>query len=269
MIGAEDMNSKKVKTRSTEVSFYDEGHGDPIVLIHGFAGSKQYWEKIIPQLMNEYRVIALDLPGHGESEMVKDRYSIEDMASTVKELLDQLGLEKVTLFGHSLGGYITLAFAELYPHYLKGFSLVHSTANPDSDEAKEARENNAKKIQEEGAGPFIEGLSLKLFSPENTEVNAKEIEETVKIGMMTKVEGLVSALMAMKDRPERNKVLEETKLPVLLIAGEQDQIIPPEKTFTVSKQNIEKRVIQNAGHMSMYEQPEELVKVMKDFLAKI
>lgn len=263
------MDSKKVRAGSTEMSFNDEGKGDPILLIHGFAGSKHYWDKIIPDLANEYRVIALDLPGHGESGMGKNRNSIEDMASTIKEFLDQLGLDRVTLFGHSLGGYITLSFAELYPRYLKGFSLVHSTANPDSEEAKEARENNAKKIQEEGTGPFIEGLSRKLFSPENTEVNAKELEETVKIGMMARVEGLVSALMAMKDRPERNKVLEETELPVLLIAGEQDQIIPPEKTFTVSRQNIEKKVIQNAGHMSMYEQPEELAKVMKDFLAKI
>ncbi|GAE46148.1 beta-ketoadipate enol-lactone hydrolase [Mesobacillus boroniphilus JCM 21738] len=251
------------------MSFIDEGKGDPIALIHGFAGSKHYWDKIIPELANEHRVIALDLPGHGESEMGKDRYSIEDIASTIKELLDQLGLDKVTMFGHSLGGYITLAFAELYPQYLKAFSLVHSTANPDSEEAKEARENNAKKIQEEGTGAFIEGLSSKLFSPDNTEVNAKEMEETVKIGMMTKVDGLVSALMAMKDRPERNKVLEETELPVLLIAGEQDQIIPPEKTFTVSRQNIEKKVIHNSGHMSMYEQPDELVKVIKDFLAKV
>jgi pimeloyl-ACP methyl ester carboxylesterase len=263
------MDSKKVRAGRTEVSYYDEGKGNPIFLIHGFAGSKRYWDKVLPQLANEHRVIAIDLPGHGETGMGEDRYSIEDMASTIKELLFKLGLDKVTMFGHSLGGYITLAFAQQYPQYLTGFSLVHSTANPDSEEAKDARENNAKKIQEEGARQFIEGLSKKLFSPENIEANAKEIEETVEIGMKATKDGLVSALMAMKDRPERNKVLEETKLPVLLIAGDQDQIIPPEKTFTVSKPNIENKTIQNAGHMSMYEQPEELVKAMKEFLAKI
>ncbi|WLR57108.1 alpha/beta fold hydrolase [Mesobacillus subterraneus] len=262
------MDSKLARAGSTDISFIDEGKGDPILLIHGFAGSKKYWEEIIPELTDNHRVIALDLPVHGESGMGKDRYSIEDMVSTIKELLDELGVDKVTFFGHSLGGYITLAFADLYPQHLKAFSLVHSTAHPDSEEAKESREINAKKIQEEGAGPFIEGLSQKLFSPENTEVNAKEIEETIKIGLNTNVEGLISALKAMKDRPGRIKVLEETDLPVLLIAGEQDQIIPPEKTFTVSRQNIEEKVIKNAGHMSMYEQPGKLVKVMKDFLAK-
>ncbi|WNF20872.1 alpha/beta hydrolase [Mesobacillus jeotgali] len=263
------MDSIRARIGNGEISYYDVGKGKPMFLIHGFAGSKKYWDKIIPQLANENRVIAIDLPGHGESGMSKDRYAIEDMAETIKELLDHLGMKKVTMFGHSLGGYITLAFAEAHPEYLNGFSLVHSTANPDSEEAKEGRENNAKKIQEEGAESFIDGLSKKLFSPENTEVNAKKIDETVKIGLKTSEKGLISALLAMKNRPDRNQVLKETKLPVLLIAGEKDQIIPPEKTFTVSREKIEERVIQNAGHMSMYEQPEELVMVMKDFLADI
>lgn len=263
------MDSKRARLGNVEISYYDEGKGKPMILIHGFAGSKKYWDKIIPLLTDENRVIAMDLPGHGESGMSKERYSIEDMAETIKELMDHLEVDKVTLFGHSLGGYITLAFAEAHLHYLNGFSLVHSTANPDSEEAKEARENNAKKIQEEGAEDFIDGLSKKLFSPENTEVNAKEIDEAVKIGLKTSEKGLVSALLAMKNRPDRNQVLKETKLPVLLIAGEKDQIIPLEKTFTVSREKVEEKVIQNAGHMSMYEQPEELVKVMKDFLAGI
>lgn len=263
------MESKKLKSSNTELSYFDEGEGKPIVLIHGFAGSKLYWEKIIPDLASSYRVIALDLPGHGESGMGFEKYSIDDMAVMIKDLLDHLELDKVILFGHSLGGYITLAFAERFPQYLNGFSLVHSTANPDSEEAKAGRESNAKKVQEEGTGSFVEGLAQKLFSPANTEVNARDIENTVQIGISTSIDGLVSALMAMKNRPDRNHILKKTALPVLLIAGVQDQIIPPEKTFTVKKENIEQRIIKGAGHMSMYEQPVELVKIMKDFLARI
>ncbi|CAM3790622.1 alpha/beta fold hydrolase [Mesobacillus thioparans] len=263
------MNTQKIKAADTEISFYDEGKGKPIVLIHGFAGGKEYWDKIIPVLAKENRVIAVDLHGHGESGMAKDHYSVEDMAGTIKELIDHLRLEEVTMFGHSLGGYITLAFAELYPQYLNGFSLVHSTANADSEEAKKGRDANSEKIQEEGPGSFIDGLSKKLFSPDNLELNMDEIAETVKIGLKTSVKGLVSALAAMKNRPDRNYVLEETELPVLLIAGELDQIVPPEKTFTVDKPNIHKYIIKNSGHMSMYEQPNDLVKAMHDFLAKL
>lgn len=263
------MESKKIEVGNTAVSYFDKGEGKTIVLIHGFAGSKLYWEKVMPDLSVNNRVIAIDLPGHGDSAMGQGKYSIEDMAGLIKELLDLLGLEKVTMFGHSLGGYITLAFSELFPQYLEGFALVHSTANPDSDEAKAGRESNAKKVLEEGMDSFIQGLSQKLFSPANLEENAQDIKTTVKIGMSTSIQGVVSALLAMRDRINRNYVLEETNLPVLLIAGEQDQIIPPDKTFTVNKPNIQQFTIKGAGHMSMYEQPEELVKIMEDFLIKI
>jgi len=263
------MTTQKIKAANTEISFYEEGNGKPIVLIHGFAGGKEYWDKVLPELTKEYRVIAIDLPGHGESGMVNDSYKIEDYAFLVKDFLDHLGIEKVTMFGHSLGGYITLAFAELYPQYLNGFSLVHSTANADTTDAKEGRDTNSEKIQKQGTDSFIEELSKKLFSPANLELNIVEISEIVKIGLKTSVKGLVSALSAMKNRPDRNHVLEETELPVLLVAGELDQIVPPEKTFTVDKPNIQKYLIKNSGHMSMFEQPQDLVRAMNEFLSNL
>jgi len=263
------MEAKIASIGSTQISYFDKGEGNPIVLIHGFAGSKLYWEKVLDDLAETNRVIAIDLPGHGDSGMEAEKYSIEDIAGLIMELLVHLGLDRVTMFGHSLGGYITLAFAELYPHYLNGFSLVHSTANPDSDEAKAGRETNAKKVLEQGSEEFINGLSAKLFSPDNSEVNAQDIKNSRKIGMSTSIEGVVNALLAMRDRPNRNHILENTKLPVLLIAGEKDQIIPPDKTFTVKKPNVEQILIKDAGHMSMYEQPAQLVSAMKVFLAKL
>ncbi|RSD26090.1 alpha/beta fold hydrolase [Mesobacillus subterraneus] len=263
------MESKSLHAGNTEISFYDQGSGKPVVLVHGFAGSKLYWEKVLPELAVQHRVIALDLPGHGESGMGQEKYSIEEMAGVIKDMIEQLGLEKVTMFGHSLGGYITLAFAELYPKYLNGFSLVHSTANPDSEEAKAARGTNADKVQAEGPKEFIDGLSKKLFAPDYSEAGAQDIAEAAEIGMKTSIKGMVSALLAMRDRANRNHVLEKTGLPVLLIAGEQDQIVPPEKSFTVEKPNIGKYIIEGSGHMSMYEKPDDLVQAMKGFLEKI
>ncbi|HAQ06090.1 MAG TPA: alpha/beta hydrolase [Bacillus bacterium] len=251
------------------MSYYDIGDGKPIVMIHGFAGSKLYWEGIIPELSKNSRVIALDLPGHGDSNMGAEKYSIEDIAGMIREFLDELGLEKVTMFGHSLGGYITLAFAEQYPEYLNGFSIIHSTAAQDSEEAKSGRDSNVKKVIEEGTESLVQGLSQKLFSPANSEINASDIKQTRDIGNSTSVNGMVSALLAMRDRPDRNFVLKASSMPILLVAGEQDQIIPPEKTFSVSKENIEHYLIKGSGHMSMYEQPVELIKAIKSFLADI
>ncbi|WML39884.1 alpha/beta hydrolase [Neobacillus sp. OS1-2] len=261
------MNTKSVKLSDATIGYVDQGEGNPIVLLHGFCGSSRYWEKVIPELSKSYRVIALDLPGHGESSMGKDGYSIEDYADNIKGLLDQLHIQKVTMFGHSLGGYITLAFAEKYSGHLNGFSLVHSTAFPDSDEAKKGRMANVEKVNIEGIKVLIDGLVPKLFSPENVEQDY--VNTAIEIGYSTSPRGAISALTAMKNRMDRNHVLKTTSLPVLLLAGEQDQIIPAEKTFSVSGDNIQQKIVKNAGHMSMYENHQDLILEIQEYLARI
>jgi len=261
------MKTNSVKLPDATIAYVDKGEGKAVVLLHGFCGGSRYWEKVISELSISYRIIAPDLPGHGESSMDKGYYSIEEYAEKIKELLDQLNIQKVTMFGHSLGGYITLAFAEKYSSILNGFSLVHSTAFPDSEEAKKGRIANSEKVQHEGIKSLIDGLVPKLFSPENVEED--HIKVVKEIGYLTTPQGAISALTAMKDRIDRNPVLEATSLPVLLIAGEQDQIIPAEKTFSVSRDNIKQGLIKNSGHMSMYENPIDLISVMKEYLTSI
>ncbi|UPM53331.1 alpha/beta fold hydrolase [Gottfriedia acidiceleris] len=259
--------NSKVELENLSIAYKDQGKGKPIVLIHGFMGSHAYWEKVIPKLAEDYRVIAVDLPGHGDSTAIKEEHSIEDYADVLKDFLDQLNIKQITLFGHSLGGYITLAFAERYSNYINGFSLIHSTAYPDSEEAKKGRVSTSEKVKNEGVKNVVDGLIPKLFSPKNIQTNSSEINQAKQIGYKTSVVGTVNALVSMKNRPDRNHVLNDTSLPVLLLAGKDDQIIPPEKTFSVEKENIKTVTLNNAGHMSMYESPEELINEMKNFLS--
>ncbi|MFJ7726353.1 alpha/beta fold hydrolase [Neobacillus sp. NPDC097160] len=261
------MKTKSVTLPDATIAYVDQGEGNAIILLHGFCGSSGYWEKVIPELSESYRVIAPDLPGHGESSIDKENFSIEDYADIIKGLLNQLNLQKVTMFGHSLGGYITLAFAEKYSNQLNGFSLVHSTAYPDSKEAKKGREANVDKVKNEGVKSLIDGLVPKLFSPENVEQDY--VKTAKEIGYLTSAQGTISALSAMKNRIDRNHVLETTTLPVLLIAGKQDQIIPAEKTFSVSSENIKQEIIKNSGHMSMIENHQDLISEIKEYLSTI
>ncbi len=262
------MSHHQMKLSNLTLAYRDHGEGDAIVLLHGFCGSHEYWDQVLPALSENYRVIVPDLPGHGDSTFPKGNYEIEYMADTVKELLDSLELDKVTLFGHSLGGYITLAFAEKYEERLNGFSLIHSTAHPDSEEAKEGRDQSIEKVRSEGISNFIDGLIPKLFAPENLETHMKEIEKAKEVGYETSEEGAIGMLRAMKNRPDRNHVLMNSKLRSLLIAGEQDQVIPPEKTFSVRKDSISHILINGAGHMSMMEKPGVLLSEIQHFLKK-
>lgn len=257
---------KKIKVGPNEIAYKEMGDGETIVFLHGFCGSMAYWDKVAPVLSKDYHVILIDLRGHGNSSSSDVPFTIDDMAKDIKEVLESLQVGQFYLFGHSLGGYITLSLVEHYPEKIKGYGLIHSTAFPDSDEAKQGRINAANSIENDGVQPFIDGLVPKLFS-DNSLLNLKEeVENTRKIGYSTSSKAAIQTLLAMKARPDRNIVLEEKNIPVLLVAGDQDKIIPLEKSFSVEGNHILTKIIAECGHMSMFEKPDSLVEVIREFL---
>lgn len=250
-------------TGSEKFSYIDSGEGEETLLfIHGFCGSREYWQKVLPKLKEEYRVIALDLRGHGASDSNAASFSIEDLAGDVALFLEEQNIEKVYLFGHSLGGYITLAFAEKFPDKLKGFSLIHSTAFPDDEAGKEGRMSSVEKIETAGMPIFIDGLIPKLFADQND----PHIELVKNIGYQTKETGAIGSLHAMRNREDKNYVLKDTELPVLLVAGDKDKVIPPAKTFSVKAKHIKEVVLEGCGHMGMLEDPDQLAKEIGRFV---
>ncbi|WP_442594449.1 alpha/beta fold hydrolase [Neobacillus sp. D3-1R] len=257
-----------IKIGPNEMSYTEIGKGETIVLLHGFCGSMSYWDKVVTKLSQEYRVILVDLRGHGHSSSNVSPFTIDDMAKDIKELLESLHLGQVYLFGHSLGGYITLSLMEHFPEKLKGFGLIHSTAFPDTDEGKAGRLAGFENIEKNGIHPFIDGLVPKLFADENLDKLKEEVEKTKIIGYRTSPEAAKQTLLAMKNRPGRNAVIRNSTIPILLVAGEHDKIIPVQKVFSVEGSHIHTKVIPHAGHMSMYEQPEELYKVLWEFLER-
>ncbi|MGG4439110.1 alpha/beta fold hydrolase [Brevibacillus fortis] len=251
-----------------KIAYVEEGSGESLVLIHGFCGSSSYWHKLVPLLSKTHRVMAIDLRGHGDSSAPDEPYSMERFADDLALFVDELGLAKIHLFGHSLGGYVTLAFANQYAEKLASFGLIHSTPYPDDDAAKANRDKGAQSIRENGMEPFIKALIPKLFAPSHIESMREEVQLAKEIGFTTSPVGAIQTLIAMRDRADRNQMLQETTLPVLLVAGTEDQIIPAEKTFTVDKNNVEQVLLPDVGHMGMVEAPEKMAAALGSFLNK-
>ncbi|MFF2093789.1 alpha/beta fold hydrolase [Paenibacillus sp. NPDC058174] len=254
-----------------ELAYYDSGElNKPVlVLLHGFCGSSAYWERVVVSLARHARVIAPDLRGQGASPAAGDgAYTMELYADDLAGMLQQLNIPRVTLLGHSLGGYVTLAFAERHPDKLQAFGLVHSTPMPDSEAAKGNRDNAAAAIRKDGITPFVDTLVPKLFAPDNLNSLVEQVERAKVIGYGTSEAGAIGAALGMKERPDRNAVLAETKLPLLLLAGEFDPIIPAEKTLVIEGDNVTQVVLEGAGHMGMLEQPDTFVQAVTGFLNK-
>jgi 3-oxoadipate enol-lactonase len=260
------LQRNSIKVNNLTVSYIDEGKGDTIVLIHGFCGSSAYWEQIVQTLSKTNRLIVPALRGHGMSSAVNDPYSIDDMATDIKLLLDGLEIKNVIMLGHSLGGYVTLSFAEQYPELLSAFGLVHSTAYQDHDEAKQGRLDNVKLICENGIDPLIKNLVPKLFSPDHVKEMPNEVKYVTEIGLNTSVTGAKGALSAMRERPDRQEVLKSAQIPVLLIAGKYDQLIPVEKVFSVNGPIIKQILMEDTGHLGMIENPAKMTQIIQDFI---
>ncbi|MBM7619406.1 pimeloyl-ACP methyl ester carboxylesterase [Bacillus tianshenii] len=258
-------------TIHNDISLYyeDKGVGKPVVLLHGFCGTHAYWKYIMEELSSYYRVIAIDLRGHGKSAVSEEPFTIDDMAQDIAQLLEQLEIEKATVLGHSLGGYVTLALAENTPSVVEAFGLIHSTGAEDSAEAKEGRDKAIERINEEGMKGFIEELSVKLFAEENLEEMTNEVEFVKKLGFNTRVNGAQGALHAMKNRENREHIIKELNCPILLVAGKGDKIIQPEKTFITEGPHIHRTLMEKSGHMSMIEEPNELLDAIIGFLGYV
>ncbi|MBO9598443.1 MAG: alpha/beta fold hydrolase [Cohnella sp.] len=242
------------------------GSGVPLVLLHGYCGSHRYWDEAAALLAERYRVITPDLRGHGDSPATNGAYSMESLAEDTLRLFDRLGLERAFLFGHSLGGYVTLAFAEQYADRLIGFGLVHSTSYPDSDVAKANRDKAADTIGNDGVASFVDGLVPKLFAPDHRDERQGPMRKALEIGYGTSSQGAIGCALGMRDRPDRTPVLRHASLPILLLAGEKDEVIAEERRFPVSGTLITQVTLEGVGHMGMMENPNGMADAIGAFV---
>ncbi|OKL38947.1 alpha/beta fold hydrolase [Pontibacter flavimaris] len=252
-------------------TYTDHGSGDTLVFLHGFCESKEVWAEFTKPLQHKFRIIALDLPGFGENTQNISNYSMESMANYVKHKLEELGVSRCILVGHSMGGYASMAFAEKYGGMLQGLCLFHSSALPDTDEKQEQRDKSIEFVERNGVISFINPFIEPLFFKGNRERLQQEIEMMKEIGRATPQESVTGALAAMRDRPDRSDVLRKAPFPVLFIFGKEDGAVPMEKALEQCHLpgNSIVYFLEKTGHMGMFERPYETRKAVETFAKTI
>ena len=225
------------------------GKGTPLMLVHGFPLDSSSWNEIIPFLKDHFDLILPDLRGFGKSTTVEAPYTLSDMADDLAGLLDHLGVEKTALAGHSMGGYISLAFAKKYPQRVSGLGLIASQAAADAPEGKERRYKTAADVAEKGVGVVVEAMTPKL----SADVRVQEFVRGV-IERQSK-QAVIGALKAMAVREDSTPILSSFNFPLVLIHGDADQLIPLERAKEIKSANPSARLLElkGAGHMPMME----------------
>ena len=244
----------KLVTIGGDFFYRDMGTGTPVLLLHGFAEDGAVWDEVAGQLSKGCRVLVPDLPGSGRSAL-PGVVSMESLAAVLNDFLDLLAIDRCVFIGHSMGGYITLAFAEAYPQKLWAFGFFHSTAYADSEEKKAGRRKSIEFIGEHGSEPYIRQSTPNLFATSTREERPALIEDMVRRYSTFPTASLIAYLQAMMARPDRSSVLESFPRPILFIIGEKDQVIPSDQSLKQAHlpRIAQIRLLPDAGHMGMLE----------------
>ena len=251
--------------KNTKIVFSDTGKGNTVVLLHGFLENSTMWKYLAPVLAKKNRVVCIDLLGHGQTDCLGYVHTMEDMADAVHQVLSELKIRKAVFVGHSMGGYVALAFAELYPEFMKGLVLLNSTSRADSEERIANRTRAIKAVKQNYVAAVRMSIA-NLFSEENREKLVEQIEWVREEALQTPLQGIIAAQEGMKLRKDREVLLHFAPYPIMLILGKKDPVLNYEENLEQIEDTNVKLVTFNDGHMSHLENQAELEKVILGFL---
>lgn len=260
--------TKTTVHKNTKIFYTDQGKGTTVVFLHGFLENQTMWNNFVPEFSKKYRVVTIDLLGHGATESLGYVHSMEDQADMVHTVLHDLKIRKVVLVGHSMGGYVALAFAELYADSVKGMVLLNSTSRADSDERKANRDRAIVAVKQNYTA-FVRMSIANLFSEDNREKLVDKIEQVKLEALKTPLQGIVAALEGMKIRKDREVILHFATYPIQLILGKKDGVLVYDETIDqIQGTNVQLTTFED-GHMSHIENQKQLLKVLSEFFKKI
>ncbi|MCA9943881.1 MAG: alpha/beta fold hydrolase [Ardenticatenaceae bacterium] len=254
------------------MAFQDSCDKPALLLIHGFPLSSQMWEPQLDDLADFVRVVAPDLRGHGHSDSVPGPYSISQLADDCADLLGHLNVATpFVVCGLSMGGYIALEFYRRYPEHVAGLILAATRAGADSAEGKAGRDKAAELAKTEGATAVSAGMLPKMLAPQNYEADEELVDYVKEIVSTASLNGVVGALAAMRDRIDSTPMLGDIEVPVLILHGADDKLIPVSEAELMHKAipNSELVVIPEAGHLPNLEQPDIFNDAVIDFLEEL
>jgi pimeloyl-ACP methyl ester carboxylesterase len=261
----------KTEINGVQIAFTDQGTGVPILFVHGFPLNRAIWESQVESLSSSFRIITVDLRGHGESDAPLWRYSMEMFADDLAALMDHLAIKQAVMTGLSMGGYVLFAFYRKYRERVRGLILADTRASSDTPKVREGRFQMAQTAHREGIGPVADAMIPHLLSPQTIRNRPEQAEKVREIILQNSPAGIAGDLMAMAERPDSTLLLSELKCPVMVMVGKEDVSTSPQEVGEMAGKIPGGRleIIANAGHLSNFENPDEFNRVVKNFAGSL
>ena len=255
---------KTFDTNFGTTSYSITGNGETLVFLHGFLGDSSIWNPFVEHFNTNYKIVTIDLPGHGETAIVQDEITMDFSARLVNEILEKEGISNIHLIGHSMGGYVGLAYANLFTKNIKSLTLFNSTAKADSKQ-KQSDRLKAVRVFDMNPSIFIDEAIKNLFYENNLTKFPEEVLRLTKIAKKTSVKGAQGSLRGMRTRKDYVEWLSKQKFPILYIAGKNDNTIPY-TSIIEQKGDANLTTLENSGHMGFVEEKEKCIKAIEEFI---
>lgn len=262
------MVEKFIMAGDTALHICDSEKGDNcVVLLHGYLESMLVWDEFIPLIYKSIRVVTIDIPGHGISEVKGEIHTMDYLSDVVAEALKALSIEKAYIVGHSMGGYVALALAERHPESVAGLVLLHSTPNADSDEKRKNREREISLIKSGKKELLVRTAPQMGFAADNRQRFSGWIEDLTEIAHLAEDNGIIALLAGMMERKDQNEMLRKLSAPQLFILGRKDEYItaPIAEAMVAAHPQAQVVWMENSGHMSFIEEPVACAEALLGF----
>ncbi|MFO7617561.1 MAG: alpha/beta hydrolase [Bacteroidales bacterium] len=255
----------------TPVAYQVKGSGLPLVFLHGYLESSEIWKEFTPGFTNRCRVFTIDLPGHGLTAPAGEASTMELMAGAVLAVLDHHGIDRALVVGHSMGGYTALAILEHHPERMLGLALLHSHPFADTEAVVEKRRREMDIVAKGYKHLLVSQNIPNMFAEETLPLFARELRMTRRIAGHTSAEGIIAAIRGLMARPDRSRVLAETRVPCLNIIGKHDKYIDFTQVSlrTELPAGSERLVLEHAGHMGFFEEKARVYQGLQDFIRRL
>jgi pimeloyl-ACP methyl ester carboxylesterase len=262
---------KYIHFRGKKIFYSESGMGQVIILVHGYLETSEVWDGFAAKLSDKFRVIAIDLPGHGNSDIYAEVHTMEFLATVLEGLMSTLGIDRSFIIGHSLGGYAALAFTELYPDRLNGYCLFHSHPFADMPETVQKREREILIVKAGKKFLMYPDNIKRMFADNNLLKFSNALERSKRIASGIQAEGIIAVLKGMIERPSRLMVMEAGKVPCLWILGTMDSYIPYVSITERVKlpANAELLLLNNSGHLGFIEEEDKAAEAITNFIRKL
>jgi 3-oxoadipate enol-lactonase len=259
---------KQVRSGDAEIVYEVLGGGPPVVLLHPFPTNHALWLPAVQSLASRYQLILPDLRGHGDSEIGEGPALMEKHAADIARVMDDAGVGRAILVGNSIGGYAIFECWRRWKERIAGIVLCNTKAQPDTPEARATRLQSAKDVLEKGTEPFFASQATRLMGKTTQASRPDLVDGALRMMRKMSAEDVAQVQRGMAERPDSMPVLKTINVPAMVITGTEDELtgIPEAEAMHKTIPRSELKIVSKAGHYSPWEQPEEIGRLLRQFL---